>query len=144
MSILITDNSTVDTSTVPLQLYADAKLLLKQNNPENALLKLDSINNKFPGHALEDDILYLRYEIYYNQKKYEESGTFLQSIISGYSYDILADKALFKLAELNQFKFENEEKAKELYQVILVDYKDSLYSTEARKRFRKLRGDQIN
>lgn len=144
LSITITDNSTVDTSTVPLKLFADAKLLLVQHKTKQALLKLDSINNKFPGHALEDDILYLRYEIDFKQKNYKESATFLESIIAGYSYDIIADKAIFKLAELNQFEFNNSEKAKELYQVILLDYKDSLFATEARKRYRKLRGDNIN
>jgi tetratricopeptide (TPR) repeat protein len=144
LSILITDNSTVDTSTVPLQLFADAKLLLVQNKTDDALLKLDTINREFPSHALEDDMLFLRYEIFYEQKKYAEAATFLESLIAGYSYDILADKAVFKLAELHQYHLNNEEKAKELYQVILLDYKDSLYTTEARKRFRKLRGDQIN
>jgi outer membrane protein assembly factor BamD (BamD/ComL family) len=35
-------------------------------------------------------------------------------------------------------------KAKELYEKILFDYPGSLYTTEARKRFRTLRGDMIN
>ena len=68
----------------------------------------------------------------------------MNNIISTYSYDILADKSIFRLAELNQYQFKNIEKAMELYQIILLDYKDSLYATEARKRFRGLRGDEIN
>ena len=32
--------------------------------------------------------------------------------------------------------------AQELYERIVMDYSDSIYTVEARKRFRKLRGDQ--
>jgi lipopolysaccharide biosynthesis regulator YciM len=144
LSITITDNSTIDTSTVPLQLFADAKLLLRQHKTIESVQKLDSINSEYPGHALEDDVLFMRYEIAYSKEEFDNAKQHLESIISGYSYDILADKALFKLADLNENELDNIEKAKELYQIILIDYKDSLYSTEARKRYRRLRGDQIN
>ena len=144
LSILITDNSNVDTSTNPIKLYADADLLLLQNKIPKAIVKLDSIDNVYPGHALADDVLYLRYEIAFKKKEYEAASEFLNNIISTYSYDILADKSIFRLAELNQYQFKNIEKAMELYQIILLDYKDSLYATEARKRFRGLRGDEIN
>ncbi|MBD79146.1 MAG: hypothetical protein CL840_09520 [Crocinitomicaceae bacterium] len=144
LSILITDNSTVDTTTKPIKLYADADLLILQNKVDEAVIKLDSIDNQYPGHALADDILYLRYEIAFKKQDYKGAAQFLESIVAAYSYDILADKAIFKLAELNEHQFADHEKAKELYQVILLDYKDSLYATEARKRYRKLRGDQIN
>ena len=137
LSILITDNSTVDTTTRPLQMYADASLYLLQNRVEEAWKKLDSIGDLYPGHALDDDILFLRYEIEFGHRDYEKAAGYLQQIISAFSYDILADKAVFYLAELNQFHLDNPEKAQELYQVILLDYKDSLYATEARKRFRK-------
>jgi outer membrane protein assembly factor BamD (BamD/ComL family) len=38
----------------------------------------------------------------------------------------------------------NKEKAMELYQQLLMDYPGSLFTTEARKRFRQLRGDYNN
>jgi len=144
LSILITDNSTVDTTTKPIKLYADADLLLFQNKTSEAIIKLDSIDDIYPGHALSDDILFLRYEIAFKKNEFESASAFLQSIITSYGYDILADKAIYKLAELNQYQFDNIEKAMELYQIILLDYKDSLYATEARKRYRELRGDEIN
>ncbi|MGB0403160.1 MAG: tetratricopeptide repeat protein [Salibacteraceae bacterium] len=144
LSILITDNSTIDTTTEPLKLYADASLLLLQNRTEVAIAKLDSINRIYPGHALDDDILFLRYEIEFNRKEYEKSLGYLEKLISGYSYDILADKAVFHLAKLYDVQLNDKVKAQEYYQVILLDFKDSLYATEARKRFRELRGDNLN
>ncbi|UTW63697.1 tetratricopeptide repeat protein [bacterium SCSIO 12741] len=140
LSILITDNSTVDTSTVPLKLYADADLLVVQNRFPQAELKLDSINKQFPGHALADEILMLRYDMAIQQRDYETAAGYLEEVMNRFSWDILADKATFLLAELNQNQFDKPERAKELYQKILTDFPDSLFVTEARKRFRALRG----
>ena len=38
---------------------------------------------------------------------------------------------------------DDKDKAKDLYNQLLTDYPASLYSAEARKRFRNLRGDRI-
>ncbi len=143
LSVIITDNSTVDTTTVPLKLYADADLLLFQNKMVEAREKLDSIKVKYPGHALEDEILFLRYEMAMKERKFEDAAKFLVDIKTFFSQDILADKAIFHLAELNENQLNNSEKAKELYQLIITDYQDSLFATESRKRFRKLRGDNL-
>ena len=42
------------------------------------------------------------------------------------------------------FQLKDIENAKELYQQFLVDFPGSMYVAEARKRFRKLRGDFLN
>ena len=61
-----------------------------------------------------------------------------------YPLDILADDALFMMANLYQDKLGNEEKAMELYERMLTEYQGSLYVVESRKRFRSLRGDKLN
>jgi len=48
LSLLITDNSTVDTTTVPLLMYARADFLMIQNRHNEAILTLDSINKIYP------------------------------------------------------------------------------------------------
>jgi hypothetical protein len=45
------------------------------------------------------------------------------------------------LAELYNWKLDDKDKAMELYKQLMMDYTGSLYTTEARKRFRALRGD---
>ena len=67
----------------------------------------------------------------------------LEKIIEEFSYDILADDAIFTLAGIFQQKIKDNEKAKGLYEKILTEHKGSIYSSEARKRFRKLRGDDV-
>lgn len=144
LSHLITDNTGLDSIYHPMELFAKADLLREQLQYTEALTTLDSINTLYPNHVLDDDILMLRYKIHMIQKEYKKAEVSLQKIVDQYSWDILADDAIFKLAELYDYQFKDKEKAMELYQRILTDHESSLFSTEARKRFRKLRGDLVN
>lgn len=144
LSLLISDALAIDTNIAPLMIFSRADLLAFQNKDEQAKITLDSINTLFPNHALADDILYRKAQIELKHTRYTEAAAYYDTIVKNYGDDILADDALFKLAGLNENQFKNLEKAKELYQQLLIKYPGSLYVVEARKRFRKLRGDAIN
>ena len=144
LSLVISDNTALDTNTTPLLMFAKAELLSFQNKDDEAMAVLDSIDHIYPDHALADDILYKKSEIRIKYGKYEDAGKYLEELIAKYAGDILADDALFKLAEINETRFHNTEKAKELYQKVINDFPGSLYTVESRKRFRKLRGDTVN
>jgi outer membrane protein assembly factor BamD (BamD/ComL family) len=142
LSVLISDNSTVDTSTEPLEMFAQADLLIFQKQFSRANKFIDSIAHRFPGHSLQDDLLFLKYKIAYEAQSYQEAAGYLQKIFDEFSYEILADKSLFLLAELSSNHLNDKERAETLYERLLVDFKDSVYTAEARKRLRSLRGDQ--
>lgn len=144
LSLLISDALAIDTNVAPLMIFSRADLLAFQNKDEQAKITLDSINTLFPNHALADDILYRKAQIELKHARYTEAAAYYDTIVKNYGDDILGDDALFKLAGLNENQFKNLEKAKELYQQLLIKYPGSLYVVEARKRFRKLRGDTIN
>ena len=143
LSLLITDNLGLDTSEIPMQIFARADLLFYQNNFVQCNLSLDSILNVFQGHSLTDEILFRKSKIYLKTNNIQKAVESLEKIIKEFSYDILADDAIFTLAEIFQEKIKNNEKAKDLYEKILTEHKGSIYSAEARKRFRKLRGDDV-
>jgi tetratricopeptide (TPR) repeat protein len=144
LSLLITDNTAIDTNSVPLLMFAKAELLAFQNKDDLALRKLDSISLVFPDHALADDILFRKSHIMIKKGKYDEAVTLLEKIIDLYPGDILADDAIFRLAQLNDTKLNNPEKAMSLYEMLLEKYPGSLYTVEARKRYREMRGDIVN
>ena len=96
----------------------------------------------FPGHALSDEILYKQAEIEFNNKNYTQAAKLYEKVATEFSFDILADDALFQWAEILEKKLNDRSKAQELYEKIVMDYSDSIYTVEARKRFRKLRGDK--
>jgi tetratricopeptide (TPR) repeat protein len=143
LSLLITDNLALDTITEPMLMFAQADLLAYQNQIDQAIVKMDSIMTEWPGHSLTDDILMLKAEIYSKRDNYEKAEEFLQRVIDFHFHDILADDAVFQLAEIYDYVYEDHERAKELYQQILTEFPGSLYAVEARKRFRQLRGDTI-
>jgi tetratricopeptide (TPR) repeat protein len=144
LSLTISDALAIDTNEAPLLIYARADLLAFQNKDEQAKIALDSINRLYPNHALADDILYKKAQLELKHGRFQEAAAYYDTIVKNYGGDILADDAMFKLADLNENQFKNTEKAKELYQELLEKYPASLYVVEARKRFRKLRGDLIN
>jgi TolA-binding protein len=125
-------------------MFSRADLLSFQNKDSLAILTLDSINKEFPGHSLSDDILYKKYKIDFKAAKYQLAAEKLDQIILNHADDILGDDAVFKLAELYERKLNDPEKAKKLYQDVLLNYPGSLYTVEARKRYRKMRGDGLN
>jgi TolA-binding protein len=105
---------------------------------------LDTLDKTFPAHQLADDILFLKSDIALKKQNLNEAVKLLEEIRSTYSFDLLADDAIFKLAEIYQFDLKEPEKAKLCYEQIILNYKDSLYVNEARKRYRSLRGDTLN
>lgn len=143
LRLLISDNLQNETDTNALKIYARADMLIFMNQPDKALITLDSIDKQFPSNSLADDILMARARIYLKQNDLTAASAQLQKIIANYSFDLWADDALFMLAEIYETGLKDPEKAKELYQKILTDFPGSLYVVEARKRFRALRGDKI-
>jgi tetratricopeptide (TPR) repeat protein len=144
MSLVISDAIGVDTNEVPLQMFASADLLLLQHKTKEGLQRLDSINILFDNHSLADDIYYKKGQVFAQEGKYKEALEAYQRVVDVYGEEIYGDDALFKMAEIYQYNLKDIEKAKALYQEFLTKYPGSVYSVEARKRFRKLRGDVVN
>ena len=143
LSIFIMDNMGLDTSDAALGMYAEAEWLAFQNQFSAASATMDSLLSAFPEHALQDDVLYLRGSLEMKQRHYEAAAGFFQQVVDGFPTDIRADNALFNLATLYEQQLGDTDKAMELYEKIFVDYSSSTFAVEARKRFRKLRGDTI-
>ena len=143
MSVFIMDNTGLDSTTAALNLYAQAELLVFQNRFDAAFVKLDSIDIKFPKHALADDVLYLRAQIYKKMRRYDDAIVAYNKILKDYKEDIRADNALFEMAEVYDTRLNDKAKAKELYERLFTEYTDSTLAVEARKRFRFLRGDKL-
>lgn len=141
LSVFILDNLNTDDTDFALLKFSKADLLRYQNKLADAEDTLNDILKNYPSTALQDDILYLKYKIEKDKQQYDKAASYLQKIVDEYGTDILADNALFYLGDLYQIYLKDDEKAKEYYEKIILDYKDSTFSIEARKRYRKLRGD---
>ena len=141
LSVFILDNLNTDDTDFALLLFAKADLLRFQNKLNAAEDTLNKIIAFYPSTALIDDILYMKYKIEKDRQHYEKAAAYLEEIVAQHSDDLLADNALFYLGDLYQKYLKDEEKAKTYYEKIILEYKDSTFAVEARKRYRKLRGD---
>ncbi len=143
LSLFIGDNTEADSSYAGLQIFSRAELLFYMNRYEEALQMLDSVYTLAAWHPLFDEVLYKKAEISIRQGRYLQADSLLQQISLSYPDDILGDDALFRRAQLQEEAFGNTEKAMELYRELLIRYPGSVYTMEARRKFRNLRGDDV-
>ncbi len=143
LSLLIEDNSIEDTAQVALKKYARADLMAFQGKNEAAIVMLDDILADHKGEKIEDEVLLKQAQLYETMEEFEKAESNYLEIISLFNTDILADNANYYLAELYAKNLNNPEKAKEYYEQIIFNFADSIYFVDARKKFRRLRGDTI-
>ena len=142
MDVFILEN-TADSSTTALAVYAQAELLVFQNKYAEAFVKLDSLRREFPDNSLEDDVYYLKAQMYKKLRILDKAVECYEKILANYKEDIRADNALFEMAALYEGPLNKKDKAKELYEKLFTDFTGSTLAVEARKRFRILRGDKL-
>ena len=143
MSVFIMDNTGLDSNTTAMQMYAEAELLVFQNKYKDAFEKLDSVSMLFPAHSLDDDVIYLKAQVYKKQRDYGKAVVMFEKILEKYKEEIRADNSLFEMAEIYETRLNDKEKAKLLYERLFTEFSDSTLAVEARKRFRILRGDKL-
>lgn len=144
LSLLIQNNIAFDSTEEAMRDYARIDLILFQNKKQEALNHLDSMIIKFPGHALTDEIWWRKANILLELGQFEASVDLLDQIVKQYSYDILSDDAYFLMGTILEDYLNKPNEAMEIYQSLLKNYPGSLYTSEARKRYRSLRGDFLN
>ncbi len=137
-SFFINENISEDSTQTALKLYAQADRYIFARYFDSALILIDTILTKFPMSRIIDDALWLKYKIYFEQHNYKKAVEALEKILTNYSGSILTDKALYFSGVLYQDYLHNTAKAGEYYKELLINYKDSFYISEARKRYRKI------
>jgi len=130
-------------TNLPLKKYAEADFLIFQNKDDQALVELDSVITLAPFGTLVDDALYQKALIYIKQKRYLDAEALLKKIEESHGSELLADDAVYKLAELYEYYLKDLPKAMEYYLKVIQNFNSSLYVVEARKHYRALRGDTI-
>ena len=143
LNLLIADNLQNETDTAALKKYANADLMIFKNQSDQALTILDSISVLFPGNTLADDIFMAKSKIFIKNNEFNQAIGQLMGIIENYPTELWGDDAVFILADIYETQLNQPAKALELFQKIITDFPGSLYVIEARKRFRKLRGDKL-
>lgn len=141
-SMLISDNIDEDSTYNGLAYYSKAEFALYQHKYDKALSYLDTLNQNYLSHPLFDEVLYKRAEISILKNQYQEADSLLNQIIIKYPTDLMADDAIYLLAELCETHLKDPKRAKDYYEKIILEYPNSLYVTQARKRYNEFNSPQ--
>lgn len=145
LASFISDNYNQDYNEdkAAMKSFSDMDLLFFQNKWTEANRIADLMLLNYKGHPIEDDIYLMKAKIGEKLQDYPTEEKYLLKIIEEFSTSILADNALFQLAVLYETQLKDIEKAKTYYEKIILEYPDSIFTIDARKRYRYLRGDQL-
>lgn len=141
LSILIKDNTQLDTGDVAMKKFVQIELLIFQNKKTEAFEELENLKNQYTDHPLVDEILFKQAELKLEMADFATAINYLQRIVDEFGEDILGDDALFLIGSIYQEQLSNKEAAMEVYESFLKKYPGSNLTAEARKRYRTLRGD---
>lgn len=143
MSVFILDHLNQDSTGEVLSQYSAAELALFQNRYDTALIILDSILSWHPDNSLKDDVYFLQGQIFNRIQKPDSALAKFNGILEHHKEEIRADNALFEMARIYDYQFEDKEKAMSLYEKLFIDFSGSTLAVDARNRFRILRGDKV-
>jgi len=141
LKLLIKDNIQEDTLGVALSAFAKAQLKTYQNQFLAAKSQLAKDMPTLMGTSVEDEAYLLQGDLYQKLDDPQAAVESYEKIIAKFPEEITADDALYRASLLYLEKLGNTERAKELLETFIFNHADSIYFTDARARYRKLRGD---
>lgn len=143
LSLKISNNFDKDSLNEGLRLFAKTELLEFQRKYETALDTLNLVLDQHKGRAIEDDALLKQGALLTRLGNYRGAESSLLNLLTTYPESLLIDECLFSLGQLYENQLGEIDKAKEMYERIIFEYPSSIYLVEARKAFRRLRGDDL-
>ena len=140
--LLINDNTVADSTQVALKKFAHADFLSYQKKSKDALLEYQKILQEHKGQEIESITLYRIGKIYETQGNYDLALNNYKMIIDNFKECIYVDEANYLSAEIYNLQLKDAEKSKKFYEEIIFKHEDSIYFTDARRKYRALRGDK--
>jgi len=141
LSLLIQDNIGIDSNEHAMSLFSQAELLMMQGRWQEASIHLDSLDSLYKTSTLRDEVAFARAQMLDEQGRWEEAAAAYDKVATLYSYDILADNALYRLGLIALEKLGDDKRAMKAFETLILQHTGSLFVVDARKHYRRLRGD---
>lgn len=133
LSVLITENSTPEDSThALLTAFAKADFLAYVKDYDQSNNILDSLFASHQDDAIVDDILMLQSKNALARDQVDDAIEYLQKIVDQYNEDVLADDALFQLAQIYKLNKKDLKQAKAYFEQLIMQFPNSTYVQDAR------------
>ncbi|HET6510969.1 MAG TPA: tetratricopeptide repeat protein, partial [Candidatus Kapabacteria bacterium] len=140
LSNLIVESST-PASKASLIVFAKGQLSEVSHAFDQALSHYESIIVTGTSMPLADDAILRSAEVMVKQRRFADAVEKLNTVQEKMMTSPIADQAQFRLIEIVEKDLKDKPRAQRLYEDFLVRYPKSLYTSEARERARRLRGD---
>lgn len=151
--LLISDATVADSTQTALKSLAKADFLNFQNKNQEAQAAYEAIAKGYKGQEIEEVILYRLAKLLEKTGKPADAIPYYEALIAQFEEGIYNDEAQYFLAEIYRTFFESntgepaylatcKQKAMAAYEYVILHHEDSIYYTDARKKFRVLRGDK--
>jgi predicted Zn-dependent protease len=138
LSVLISDNLGMDTTTAALKIFARADFYYYQGLKDKSDKALDSLLFYFPTHStLRDNAYYLKAKISLDKKDFDDCLSWLEKAIA--VEDLLADESLMLKGKVLMNEKKDVEGAMKAFETIIVEHPGSVLVAQARKYYRSLR-----
>lgn len=141
LSLLITENIDPDSSYTSLQTFAQSDLLIYQKQYLQALDSLNFLSQNRKFSSLQDRVFMRKAKVYIALGNDSLAVFNWKALIENLPQSTQTDNALIELARYYD-KANQIDLAIYYYQKILIDYQGSLFTLEARKRYRELKSPQ--
>ncbi len=126
-----------------LKKFASGLFLKRQGKFEKAVEIFEEIVRENPKANIVDESLVNTGDIYAMIQRFDKAIGTYDRLIKDFPDNIMADKSQIKIAAVYQFGLKENHKAVEAYQKLLEQFPNSIYTSEARKKVRELRGDNL-
>ncbi len=144
LKLLISDHTQEDSLHLALKQYAKADLLRIQGKDMAAIVLLDSILKNHKTETIIAQTLLTQAGLYAkNEQAALTRNNYLQ-LLQNYPDGLLAAEACYELGKIYLSSFDDKENAMQYFEKLVFDYPSSIFFVEARRRYRQLRGDDLN
>jgi len=118
--------------------YARAQVLIQQRKYSEAISLLEEVKKIYIYHQISDDALYMIGKIKGIIGDYDGAVEAFRELIKDYPTSPRTDEAQLRIGELYEICIENSALAEKEYETLLVNFPNSIYIDETRKRIRNL------
>jgi len=125
----------------PLNKYIQAEFLEYREMNNDAIEIFEEVSKLAEKSSLGEASLFEIAQIYFAQKEYSNSRTYLNRLLQEYPNTIKGDQILFMTAESFYYD-KNEADALKFYTELLIKYPESIFLNDSRKKIRLIRKEK--
>jgi tetratricopeptide (TPR) repeat protein len=126
-----------------LKKYSTALFMKRQRQFEQVVEVFQTIVKANPTSEIVEEILINIGDIYSITNRFNDAIAVYEKLKNDFPESIMSDKSQMKIAAVYQLGLKENDKAIAAYQKLLEQFPNSIYVSEARRRIRELRGENL-